>query len=260
MRQFSALFGQRQFAFALAAVLLALPNPCNLRIRAQEIKGFSEQSQRDWQLNNLARRALLKDDVLSSQNIGVTVKQNVATFWGNLPSPEMAKRVEQTLLKIPGITKVVSDCRMVPATDPVPQALADAVNRARELAGDPSISTKLVPPQPSPTSMASRQTVAKPAPDGTTPKATDIALPPASPPAAFLLPPASAQARTDDAPAPEKIRLSEKRFKDLTLNINDGIVKVNGSVARMKDAWDLAEKLNGAPGVRQVMIGQVVEK
>ena len=57
----------------------------------------------------------------------------------------------------------------------------------------------------------------------------------------------------------EKVRSSEPRFKNVTLEVKGGVVKITGKVPKMKDAWDLAEKLNAVNGVRQVILGNVQE-
>jgi hypothetical protein len=82
-------------------------------------------------------------------------------------------------------------------------------------------------------------------------------LPP--PPATVLLAPIPVE-EAGNLEDWEQLRRSQPRFKDVALDFKDGVVRVNGVVPRMKDAWDLAEKLNALPRVRQVIMGNVVEK
>ena len=58
----------------------------------------------------------------------------------------------------------------------------------------------------------------------------------------------------------EEIRVSDKRFKDITLLVSNGVIRINGEVKKMQDAWDLAARLNQVPGVRQVIVSRVREQ
>jgi hypothetical protein len=152
---------------------------------------------------------------------------------------------------------------VVPDADPIPQAVADAVKKAQ---GEPGLSAKV--PLPPPAAPTGRQVSAKP-PEGflPPPRGDPGELVPgapllAPPPAAVLLNPvpSQAEAASDSADAFERARRSDKRFKDLVLDVKGGVVKISGSAARTKDAMDLAEKVNALPGVRQVILGNVEEK
>jgi hypothetical protein len=225
-----------------------------------------EQTPRDWVLTSAAKRALQNDEQLVRLSLGVSVNNKVATIWGTLPSKEMATRADETLKKIKGVAAVINECRIVPV-DLVPQAVADAVNKARNQGDDPDTSAKQsFPPPLAPTS----RVVAKPGYDGLPLKPSGVphdlvpgdSIAP-SPRAAVLLSPVTndgVDAPTADLNEWERARRSEKRFKDVTLVAQNGIVKINGIVPQMKDAWDLAEKLNNLAGVKQVILGDVTEK
>lgn len=253
--------GKGALSFGTALLLGLAPQLFSIALQAGDARAIQipDLTSRDWILNNQARRAILKDDQLAPHNIGVTVKNKIATIWGSIPAPEIAKRAEATLLKIPGIATVMNECRIVPGTDPIPQAIADAVRNARNRGDDPNVSAKIAPPPPS--TVTSRQVVAKPDLNAIPAKADEFAVMP-PPPSTVLLAPTMNEPRSFNAsPWPwERVRASDKRFKDLNLEVRNGIVKVSGIVARMKDAWDLAEMLNALPGVKQVIIGRVIEK
>jgi BON domain len=252
-----------------AAFLLGLtPAPLDCYCRAADplTVQLPEQTPRDWVLTSAAKRALQNDEQLVRLSLGVSVNNKVATIWGTLPSKEMGTRAEETLKKIKGIAAVINECRIV-AVDPVPQAVADAVNKARHQGDDPDTSAKQsFPPPLAPTS----RVVAKPGYDGLPlkpngdPPAIDPGAPNVtSPRAAVLLSPVA----SDGVDAPptklsewESARRSEIRFKDVSLVAQNGIVKINGVVPQMKDAWDLAEKLNNLAGVKQVILGDVTER
>lgn len=267
MRLFANLLPGRGAVYGGAAILLGLtPQTYNPPIRAGEPRppALADISARDWIVTNQARRLLQKDDLLSAHRLGVSVKGKVATIWGDIPSEAELKRAMEVLKKVEGIATVVSECRFVAAPDPIPQAVADAVKRALDQ-GDTLSSSARTTQAPS-SAMTSRQIVAKPAPEAfplqspPNPGVPDRI--PLRQPAVVLLTPVLAG---PDAPdnvedLMEKIRLSEKRFKDVVLTMNGTVLKMNGQVSKMKDAWELAEKLNDVKGISQVILGNIVEK
>jgi hypothetical protein len=249
---FFASFPRKGAVYGGTAILLGLTPPFGLVAFAGDGKAqLPELSPRDWVLTNQARRVLQKDELLAAQNVGVTVKDRVATFWGTLPSKDAARRAEESLKKIAGVAAVVNECRIVPS-DPVPQAVADAVNRIREQGGDDAGSA--APPASPFTTTTRPQVVAKP-------PVETVGSSPSPPPAVLLAPVPADRPPPADAPdALERVRRSEPRFKDVRLEAKGGLVKIGGTVPRMKDAWDLAERLNALPGVNQVILGNVQEK
>lgn len=265
MRLFASLLSGKGAVYGGAAFLLGLvPPPFESVTRAETppritaIPGAARDEARDWVLTNQARRAVMKDDQLSSLNLGVSVRDRVATIWGTLPSAEVGKRAEEMLKKINGIASVVNECKIVPAANPVPQQVADAVKR---LQGDEGVDSK--PPSP-PAATTGRQVVAKPAPEMLPPRPVhethETRLPAIGPPAAVLLQPVfTSNVREAGFNSIEKARESEPRFKDLSLEVKGGVVKISGRVSSLKDALDLAEKLNAIPDVRQVILGNVQE-
>lgn len=268
MRLFASLLPGKGAVYGGAAILLGLMPPSFvLPVNGAEppprfasIPIAARDDARDWVLSNQARRALLKDEQIASLNVGVTVKDKVATIWGTLPSADVGKRAEEMLKKINGIASVVNECKIVPPANPVPQQVADAVKRLQE---NDSVASKPTPP---PVATTGRQVVAKPAPEMLPPRAVnephEARLPPLpSQPGAVLLPPVLTSAvRETGFDSVEKVRDSEPRFKEVALDVKGGVVKINGRVSKMKDAWDLAEKLNQVNGVRQVILGNVQEK
>ncbi len=223
----------------------------------------AEKSTRDRALMNAARRAVAKDDLLKALPLGISVNDKVATIWGNIPSPDLAKRAEALVRKINGIATVMNECRVVP-TDPLPQAIAEAVKKARDSNIDPGTSAKQqLPAAPVATT---RRIVAKPTseevvlnPKGDlNEKVPGVPLLPPPPSVVLLSPVATRETIGNDDW--ETIRRSEPRFGDLTLQVQAGTVVIGGVVTRMEDAWDLARKLNALPGVKQVILGKVMEK
>jgi len=245
MSIFANFLPRKGAVYGGAAILLGLmPHPFSLTTPAAEPRSVQapDLTPRDWLLTNQARRAILKDEQLAPLRLGVTVKDRVATIWGTIPSDETAKRADELLRKISGIAVVMNDCRIV-RSDPIPEAVAAAVKNARS---DGDETTTVARPDTTPTS----RVVAKPA-------VPDL-FPPKAPPATLLPPvPTSNDVRLEDW---ERVRRSEKRFQDVMLEMQNGVVRIHGNVTRMKDAWDLAEKLNNLASVKQVIMGTVTER
>src|SRR2546423_1505766 len=67
-----------------------------------------------------ARQLLRKDEALASVNLGVSVREGIATVWGTVPSKELARHVEERLRQVKGVTQVRSTIRVELPADPVP--------------------------------------------------------------------------------------------------------------------------------------------
>lgn len=268
MRLFANLLPTKGAVYGGAAIILGLM-PANfvLSVRGAEppprfasTPNSPRDEVRDWVLANQARRALLKDEKIAALNVGVSVKNKVATIWGILPSAEVAKQIEESLKKVSGIASVVNECKIVPPGSLIPQQVADAVKRLRE-----QHENEVVRAEP-PVAPTGRQVVAKPAPEMLSPRPVneshEARLPPlqSAPAAVLLAPEFSGEPPRQDFDSVEKVRGSEPRFKEVLLEMKGGVVKINGKVPRMKDAWDLAKKLNAVNGVQQVILGNVQEK
>src|SRR5947209_6585754 len=72
----------------------------------------------ELKLEAAARKALLQDKRLGGLNVGVTVRDRVATLWGPLPSAEAVNEALERLKQVPGIVKVVDTTKVSPPADP----------------------------------------------------------------------------------------------------------------------------------------------
>jgi hypothetical protein len=72
----------------------------------------SPPSERDCQHALFAREALLKDETLAPFNVGVSVRNGVATIWGTVPSPALAHRAEERIRLVPGLAQVRNDLKI----------------------------------------------------------------------------------------------------------------------------------------------------
>jgi hypothetical protein len=77
----------------------------------------------DVQLTFKARAALREADGLSFLNLGVRLRQGVATLWGSVPSADLAQRAVETVRRVPGVTTVKSELAIVPPDGFSPEVL-----------------------------------------------------------------------------------------------------------------------------------------
>jgi hypothetical protein len=209
------------------------------------IAGLPPESPADWKLGLQARSALQQDKTLQSVNIGVTIRGGTATLWGPLPDAETVRAAQACLKRIKGIEKVIDDTRIVPPVDPLPAQVADARR---------SQGVKTEPNGPAPSSVTTAKV--------TSSRPADLAnIAPARPsidpaPAVLLRPMLAAQAPDFDH-LWNALRLKDARFRDVTLENQRGVLRINGTVPRIADAWELAEKLADFPGVVQVLLDKV---
>ncbi len=98
----------------------------------------------DWQLALQARNALWDDPAFAALNLGVTVRQGVATIQGPVPSRGAAEQAVERLRKVPGIRDVVNDTFVPAADEPLARSMPHPVTTQR-----PTVSVApAVPPDP----------------------------------------------------------------------------------------------------------------
>jgi len=68
---------------------------------------------------SLARQALDNDAQLGVLNLGVSVRDQVATVWGTVPSPAVAERAVKCLGLVPGVADVVNQLTVESPGDPL---------------------------------------------------------------------------------------------------------------------------------------------
>lgn len=108
----------------------------------QSVSGVSE----DLELTLRARRALLKPETSAGQTVGVSVRNRVATLWGTVSSPDMARRAEACLGNLPGLTAVRNELSVeAHGSQRDRQVLPRA--QARVLSGEPPPLTDTQPVQ-----------------------------------------------------------------------------------------------------------------
>jgi hypothetical protein len=212
----------------------------------------------------LARRALAADKELAALNLGVKVRDGVATVWGPVPSAALGLRAVRTVEGVRGIASVHSEMQVTGA------------GKAEEL------TVTLPPRQPTRTQSASpdRERGELPAlvlptrrsrddgPGEGLPAMTPARAVPGPRPAVVLGPPAPARPpaehTTSRAPsvrpaeglveAVERVRRAEARFGAVRVEVRGTTVVVHGGEAVGEDVMALAQALRRLRGVQRVLL------
>jgi BON domain len=110
----------KAFAGAIAAFGLCLSGstPCaEPSAWAPSLSQPSSLVALDLEFAVRARKALLQDEVLVRQMLGVTVRNRVATLWGRASSASVARRAEDCLRNLPGLVAVCSELFIDPCAE-----------------------------------------------------------------------------------------------------------------------------------------------
>lgn len=198
-----------------------------------------------------ARQALIKDDKLASLNLGVSVKDGVATVWGAVPDESTGRRAEERLRSVPGIHTVLGEWHVLSASD----RLLD-----RPATGEDSTLPRPVVMAPMPMPMAPPRP--KPVVIET---AKPQALPIAPPPHVIaslrdpipVLPPAPPAPSADLRQTVDRLVQQDGRYRDLKVELEGGIVLLSGRLSTWSDLWPLADALGRVPGVDRVRVAQI---
>jgi hypothetical protein len=181
----------------------------------------------DWQLTLKARHKLWDDPVLEKLNLGVTVRDGVATLNGAVPSAAVAEQAVKLLKCIVGVKGVVNETYVPPVDDLRTRAMPHPVTTERP-------PEAVAPVQPKPPSSQAVTAVAPPSP-----------LPPvAAPPGLQTL-----------GEQIDQLLRRDSRFQHVRAEVRDGRVTLRGTVARPQDAWEFAAAVRRLPGVVGVVQG-----
>jgi osmotically-inducible protein OsmY len=247
----------------------------------------------DCRLTLYARQALNGDSLLADLNLGVTVRDHVATLWGPIPSRQLAGRAVERLRTVQGIAEVINDLRVEtreepldffprPTPPPKPNAPAPLPPGDQPLA-DGALAGRTAPTRP----VAGQGLAWRPGRRNEPPKAelvprqvpkadekepraetgadTPLVLPPLVVPprpadipseaAAVLMGPVAADAvPTDLVAAIDRLCKADDRFLRVRPEVREGVVYLRGSVPRGGDRFALAQAIARLPGVRRVVV------
>jgi osmotically-inducible protein OsmY len=198
---------------------------------------------RDCRLTYRARQALFQEPGLATvTNLGVSVRSGVATLWGGVPSADLSLRAETLLRQIQGIFEVRNELHVEPPHDamveflrtPVPRRLSGGAERSWFLAN--RLSVPLIP-------------VVEPETPLVSPVNGVTLLPPvgASSPQAITIP-------VDLTAAIKRLQEADARFRGIQPDVQQGVVRLRGTVDHWEDAFELAHRVSRVTGVERVIL------
>jgi hypothetical protein len=215
----------------------------------------------DCRLTLYARQALLRDNTLEPLNLGVSVKQYVATVWGSAPTKQLADRALDTVRKVNGVANVVDRVTVDMPGATVPKASAPKLLPSAPPERKPTPVSQTVMPTWQP---ARRETTAKPLPPKPLPAAVrptataplpgrEVSLPKAIPVQPDAGPVSSTGASPLVAPI-ERLCRSSVRYRYLRATVDGGVVRLHGSVVQGEDRFALAQAISQLSGVTRVNV------
>ncbi|HEY1380322.1 MAG TPA: BON domain-containing protein [Gemmataceae bacterium] len=186
----------------------------------------------DWQLALQARNALWDDPTFTTLNLGVSVSRGVATLRGPVPSAGVGEQAVERLRKLPGIREVVNETFVPAADEPLARSMPHPVTTQRPTV---SVGPAVPAPEPAPPPQADAPALAKE-------------------PVASLGPPVAVPVKLMSLRDQiEAMRLWDRRFQHVRVELRDGVVTLAGTVARSADAWEFAAAVRQLPGVTGVI-------
>jgi hypothetical protein len=218
----------------------------------QQTPNDSPPTERDCQFALFARDSLLQDQTLAPFNVGVTVRSGVATLWGTVPSPAIARRAEERIRLVPGLAQVRNDLRISALDDemaeflkgPTPQTNLPIQESKRWEHSAPLVSrgedsrlsqTQHVPPMLMPT-------IEVP------PRPTKIAS------SIESVQTLKAVAPTSLVDVLEHLRRKNERFQTVGFEVQGGVVHLWGNALTGGDIFTLAQQVAHIPGVQRVVV------
>lgn len=228
------------------------------------------------ELTLAAKKLLRNDPALTGSSINISVHEGVATLWGAVTDARLADIAEARVRQLPGIRTVRNETYEI-RTDPVIDRVREFM-RAIELPREPEVVIPMpVPSPPRELSLNRPQPVREPVQEPPPPSArlhTPVpkSKPPPPRPIRPVEPVVQAHPKSRPMAAPvshrpavlgtyaliEEVRDSERRFIGVRIDFQDGVVYLDGQVRKHSDSWDLAEKISSVPGVRRVVVRNLI--
>jgi osmotically-inducible protein OsmY len=236
-----------------------------------------------------ARQAFADDPVLATQNLGIDVRNRVATLWGAVPSLDICQQAEKRLREVLGGAEVRNELHVEGAENPKADRLAPL--RVRSPLAEPMVRDTPAPRQSvarrlDEDALVSQEVLWRPAtPRGPSKNPGEDSqdtrtVGPANPAGAEKTPmplvslpgypahpmpsvPASAPAPSPETKTPdlgktvEALRLNDARYRRVQPEVRDGVVYLRGTVLRWEHLYDLAKAVSTLPGVQRVVLQDV---
>jgi osmotically-inducible protein OsmY len=222
---------------------------------------------RDVRLTLMARKALREDRELGRLNLGVSVRQGVATLRGRVPSEALAWRAIQLVKPIQGIFEVYHDLQ-IKEFDPVDLPVLGGPIASGPEEGNPPTRS----PGPSgilagrPGGNPTGAHAMEPGAPGPLNEAVSLGRPvirPASSseagqsPKAVLMAPQPSDAAISVEASVTGVLTADHRFSRVRPEVQEGVVYLRGSVTRQEEVMELARLVARLSGVARVVVDNV---
>jgi hypothetical protein len=222
----------------------------------------SHEAYRDLQLMVHARKALSEQEGLVSINLGVRVRDGIATLWGPVPSADVISKAMKRLESVQGILGVRSELFVaIPEKEPEQLLFSIATpepTQSESASPDPvsGMLSALTGRNIKSTGVFGPATTSGPAPgvDLARPESVNV------PGAASARPRPPERDPRNIAPSPEsltlaveRLRHNDARFRTLRAEIRGTMVVIAGAADRDADVMTFARAVSRIPGVERVL-------
>lgn len=211
-------------------------------------------TERDVRLTVRARQVLRQDSDLAAHNVGVVVRNGVATLWGPIPSGLLGFKAERLLRNLIELADVQNDLEVSgdaePGPDSAPPLPAFLPNKLPPalpvLPARPPVAREAAPPPPATT------IVTRPAPEPPLARGLDVELPRIDLPARLPSAPAIQDARASI----EALLRSKDAYRPVRFTIQDRRVYLRTTGPDVDVLYELARIISRYPGVDGVIVQQ----
>jgi hypothetical protein len=217
----------------------------------------SPPTEADCQLALFARDALLQDEFLAPFNIGVSVRSGVATLWGTVPSPALARRAEERVRIVPGLAQVKNDLRTSTHDEELADFLKGTPPDASQSLQEAKRWDHTVP-------LVSREDAGRQSRLNANKAGPPLLMPAINIPAGPTQTVSSFEPTPNPKLAPipllvetlEHMRKNNERFRGIRIEVQGGVVRLWSNAANRGDAFTLAQQIAHVPGVERVIVEQ----
>jgi hypothetical protein len=202
----------------------------------------------DLELTLRARESLAGDPALAGLNLGISVRQRVATLRGRMNSIAVEAKARACLRTVTGLTDIRSELHNEGPETPQGRQLPLETIQQRVPIAEPFVTQ-------APRTQAAL--VRRHAEDGWTPSPPLASRP--APDTSSSLPQKMMNGPQNQflREAIEGLRLADPRFYGITAEIHGHSVSLNGRVYRFEHVAKLAQTIARLPGVERVLLDQV---
>lgn len=208
-----------------------------------------------------ARRALAEDAELAPLNVGVSVRGDVATLWGSVPSPALAARAADVVRRLPQVGELRNTLLIVPREVPPDESGPPEAASERTDASPPGGDLAALPGTRGPAPGQPSSAVMMPADDGPRitlgqPTTAGAAVPRGPLHTAVSLgnPIPHPASDPDLAVAVEQLRRGDARYGQVRAEVRGRLIYLGGGRPDRLDVMAFAQAAARLPGVERVVV------